>query len=171
MFKPRIVLGTIRKDTRLAPIRTETGERLKIETSSMRAPFGAQSKGEARFALDLIVTDPATVRELEAVDEWVAKELRERRPDLLFIPCLKRREGQPPKLRTKFAIAGQMPLRCWTPERQPISFENMDFKASLLTPILVVRGVWSNNGQAGVLLEVRDVIASKNRAEWPFHCV
>ena len=47
----------------------------------------------------------------------------------------------------------------------------MDFKASLLTPLLIVRGVWSNNGQAGVLLEVSDVIASKNRAEWPFQSV
>ena len=167
METSNLVLGKMRKDTRLIPIRTSSGEAATIQMNPTIAPYGAQSKDSTRYTVDLIVTDTAATKALEKLDAWASNELKSR-SDLEYLPCLKRREGRPPKLRTKFTTAGQMPLRCWTPEHEAIELRDMAWTNSVLIPVLHVRGIWMNMGKAGLLLEMTDVVAETNRTEWPF---
>ena len=167
MEPANLVLGQMRKDTRLIPIRTSSGEPATIQLPAMIAPYGAQTKDCMRYTVDLVLTDTATAKALEKLDAWACHELKSR-SDLEYLPCLKQREGRPPKLRTKFTKAGQMPLRCWTPERDAIELRDMAWTNSVLTPVLHVRGMWLNMGKAGLLLEMTDVVAETNRTGWPF---
>ena len=167
MEPANLVLGQMRKDTRLIPIRTSSGEPAMLEMPATIAPYGAQSKDNTRYTVDLVVTGAAAAKALEELDAWAGNELKSR-SDLEYIPCLKWRDGRPPKLRTKFTTAGQMPLRCWTPGRAAIELRDMAWTNSVLTPVLHVRGMWLNMGKAGLLLEMTDVVAETNRTEWPF---
>jgi hypothetical protein len=44
----------------------------------------------------------------------------------------------------------------------------MDWQGAQLRLRLWVRGIWLHSGQCGLLLEVLDVVAQRNRAECPF---
>ena len=167
MDTSNLVLGKMRKDTRLIPIRTSSGEPATIQIPPTIAPYGIQSKDSKRYSVDLIITDTAAAKALELLDAWASHELKSR-SDLEYLPCLKQREARPPKLRTKFTTAGQMPLRCWTPEHETIELQDMAWTNSVLIPVLHMRGVWMNMGKAGLLFEMTDVVAESNRTEWPF---
>ena len=167
METSKLLLGKLRKDTRLIPIRTLSGDAATMQMPATIAPYGAQTKDNMRYTVDLVFTDAAVTKALEELDAWASNELKSR-SDLEYLPCLKRREGRPPKLRTKFTTAGQMPIRCWTPEHETIELRDMAWTNNVLIPVLHIRGIWLNMGKAGLLFEMTDVVAESNRTEWPF---
>ena len=153
-----LCFGRFQKE-KLVTVRRLDGSRAQLLLPPLQTPFGPQrGKSQGRWYLDLPLSDADAVRTLTELDAWAATAAQEAWPGCKYIPALKARQHLLPKVRARFSAAGPYGLRCWTPEHEPVCWRDMNLKTSFLTPLLHVRGLWSEADSCGLLLELTDVI-------------
>ena len=143
---------------KLTGIRRVDGSPARLRLPPMRTPFGAQpGQHEHRRYLDFPLEDPTVAQAMRDLDGWAAAAALEAWPQCVYVPVVKPRQHLAPKLRLCFSAVGPYRLRCWSPQHQAKPLEDVNFKTSLLTPLVFVRGLWSDNGTCGLLLEMVDL--------------
>jgi len=112
--------------------------------------------------------EAATLAKLQANPEAYLKGATADSLKVLFRSALRENHGET-LMRVKVSTAGSYPVRCWTPERQPMNLPE-DLGGSQLVPLVTARHVWLSNSSVGVLWEVNDlmIVSTRPPAQCPW---
>jgi hypothetical protein len=141
----------------------------KDQMGSIWTPFAPSVYGgtgsEPRKSIVFSIPDDLR-RQLEAIEEWCRDHLRESTPnvDSVWHSSIRPAAQYPASLRAKITVAGPSPCSFIDEEGNPVP-EPTDWAGLPVIPIVEFRGVYTQKGAAGMLLETVHLMVGQKREQ------
>ena len=149
-----------------------------------QCPFGASTYDKdpnaTRLTMEIDVSGKDVHTLLQNLDKWVVEHVIQNnifenmtREEITkqYHPCIQFSEKyNSHRLRTKVNISGMNQCRWFRhPEKEPCTYDSLNLRQSVLQPVIYLKGVWKQNTQWGLSLDVVKALVDSNGLDaWDF---
>ena len=147
-------------------------------------PFGCSTYDKdpaaTRLTCEIDVTGKDVLPLLQGLDRWVVEHVIQNnvfenmtREEVAkqYHPCVQFSEKYSAhRLRTKVNISGMTQCRWFRhPEKEPAAYDSLNLRASVIQPVIHLKGIWKQNAQWGVSLDMVKALVDSNGSDaWDF---